>query len=170
MNKFEVTANDHVIGNEKAEITLIEYGDYQCPYCRQAHYFIQKLIKELGYNFRYVFRHFPMRNAHEFALLTSQAVEAAGLQGKFWEMHEILYDEQLRVDDESIFDLAEEIELDLDKFKVDLKLESIMEKIDSDFEKGARSGVSGTPGLYVNGKKYELSLNLDIFLKKWDKI
>lgn len=153
--KPEISAKDHVQGTDGAAITIVEFGDYQCPYCGDAFPIIQEIQDTFGSQIKFVFRNFPLRESHQYAFSAALAAEAAGLQGKFWEMHDALYENQYRLNGELFAELAENLELDVEKFEADIKSVEISEKVDADFESGIRSGVNGTPSFYVNGTKFD---------------
>ena len=158
-----VSTNDHIQGSASAAIELVEYGDYQCPYCGQAYPIIKSLQRSLGKNLKFVFRNFPLTEMHPNAMNAALAAEAAALQNKFWEMHDIIYENQQHLNDSNLLAYAEKIGLDLKRFKNDIKQQTLTDKIEQDFESGARSGVNGTPSFYVNGKKYNGDWELDAF-------
>ncbi|MCS3531671.1 thioredoxin domain-containing protein [Chryseobacterium sp. JUb7] len=149
-----VSNTDHISGNSNAEFTIVEYGDYQCPYCGAAYPVLKQLIKEFGDQIKFVFRNFPLSEMHQYALPAALAAEAAALQGKFWEMHDAIYENQESLNDLFLFKLAEKINLDLEKFKTDIQKPELSDKIDADFESGVMSGVNGTPSFFINGKKF----------------
>ncbi len=149
-----VNSNDHIMGDHKAAVELLEYGDYQCPYCGQAYPIIKAVQKKLKAGLRFVFRNFPLSEVHPYAFNAAVAAEAAALQGKFWEMHDVIYEHQSRLTPEALFAYAKKIGLELDRFSEDIQKESLSERVESDFESGVRSGVNGTPGLFINGLKY----------------
>jgi protein-disulfide isomerase len=139
------------------EVQVVEFGDYQCPACAQAHPVTKKIIEEYKGKVTFVFRHFPLIQIHPNALPASKAAEAAGEQGKFWEMHDKLYDNQqvwsVMADPTNTFsNYASELGLDEEKFKIALKSEAIAERIDQDQSDGYAVGVSSTPTFFVNGK------------------
>lgn len=150
-----VGISDHKNGNEKAAIEIVEYGDYQCPYCRAAHPIIKEIEKTFGDQIVFVFRNFPLQQSHRFAMVAAQAAEAAAQQNKFWEMHDTIFEHQEQLNDAFLFYLAEQIELDVDQFQVDLEAEQVIKKVEDDFESGVRSGVNGTPSFFVNGEKFD---------------
>jgi protein-disulfide isomerase len=150
-----VGLSDHVLGPADARITLVEYGDYECPFCGQAHPIVKALPRELGDDLRFVFRHFPLAQAHPHATRAAQAAEAAGLQDRFWEMHDLLYENQDRLDEPRLRLYAERLGLDLEQFDRDIDSEEVAAKVRSDFLSGARSGVNGTPTFFVNGERYD---------------
>jgi protein-disulfide isomerase len=146
---------DHKQGNENATIEIVEYGDYQCPHCKAAFPVIKKIEATFGDQILFVFRNFPLQEAHRFAMVAAQAAEAAARQDKFWEMHDAIYENQDQLSDAFLFYLAEQIGLDVDRFQQDLENETIVQKVEDDFESGVRSGVNGTPSFFVNGQKFD---------------
>jgi len=153
--KPEINSLDHIQGDDSASISIVEFGDYQCPYCGDAYPIMKEIEETFDYQIRFVFRHFPLTNAHEFAFSAAIAAEAASLQGKFWEMHDALYENQYRLNAELFDELAETIGLDLEQFQQDSTSEKIKRKIEDDFDSGVRSGVNGTPSFYINGTKFD---------------
>ena len=152
--KPPVSIKDHIQGKATAPLELVEYGDYQCPYCGQAYPIIKNLQRSLGADLKFVFRNFPLTEAHPDAFNAAMAAEAAALQHKFWEMHDIIYENQHSLDFESLFLYAKAIGLDLERFKNDIQKTIVTDKVEQDFESGIRSGVNGTPGFFINGTKY----------------
>ncbi|QPH41025.1 DsbA family protein [Pedobacter endophyticus] len=153
--KPEVGSQDHAQGGKSAAITIVEFGDYQCPHCGNAHPILKEIEETFGDQVNFVFRNFPLQEIHELALPAAIAAEAAGLQGKYWEMHDALFDNQYRLSEDLFDELAETIGLDPEKFRSDSAADTVKEKIDNDFESGVRSGVNGTPSFYVNGTKFD---------------
>jgi len=146
---------DHVDGPSNAPLTLVEYGDYQCPFCGAAYPEVKKVQKTLGSKLRFVFRNFPITSLHEFAERAAETAEAAGAQGKFWEMHNFLYEHQdLLADHDSILAHAARLRLDLQRLGEEIAQHSYLNKIREDFDGGVRSGVNGTPTFYMNGTRY----------------
>jgi len=146
---------DHIEGPSNAPLTLLEYGDYQCPYCGAAYPEVKQVQKQLGSKLRFVFRNFPITSSHEFAQHAAGIAEAAGAQGKFWEMHDFLYEHQnLLGDDNSIFAYAQELGLDMQRLKMEVGNDAYLNRIREDFTGGIRSGVNGTPTFYVEGTRY----------------
>jgi protein-disulfide isomerase len=150
-----VTSQDHIQGNPKAPVTLLEYGDYECPYCGQAYYIIKKLKEDLGDKMRFAFRNFPLTQAHPHALRAALGAEAAGLQGRFWGMHDILYEHQDELEDPDIISYAYVLALDVDQFISDMNSEKTAQKVHDDFWSGVRSGVNGTPTFFINGHRHD---------------
>ncbi len=153
--KNAVSSNDHIQGDRNAPIELVEYGDYQCPYCGQAYPIIKAIQQKLKGDLKFVFRNFPLTDVHPDAFDAALAAEAAALQNKFWQMHDTIYENQDSLDSESLISYTKEIGLDVQRFKDDMKNNSLSAKIENDFEGGVRSGVNGTPSFYINGAKYE---------------
>jgi protein-disulfide isomerase len=152
-----VSAADHAQGPADAPVTLLEYGDYQCPYCGEAYPIIKSAQQRLGNRLRFVFRNFPLNQAHPQAELAAEAAEAAGAQGKFWEMHDALYENQAELGPALIRTLAERLDLDAKQLEDDLESRKFQSRVKRDFMGGVRSGVNGTPGLFINGRRYDES-------------
>ncbi|WP_231427331.1 MULTISPECIES: thioredoxin domain-containing protein [Pedobacter] len=153
--KPDVNSKDHSQGADNAAITIVEFGDYQCPYCGDAYPIVKEIEDTFGDQIKFIFRNFPLQEAHQFAFSAAAAAEAAALQNKFWEMHDALYENQYRLDESLFAELAETIGLDIEKFQQDFTSSEVKEKVDNDFESGVRSGVNGTPSFYVNGTKFD---------------
>jgi protein-disulfide isomerase len=153
--RIPISDSDHSQGRKESPLTLLEYGDYECPYCGAAYPVIKRVQQELGNDLRFVFRNFPITQAHPHALPAAIAAEAAALQGEFWGMHDALYENQRRLDPDSLVDYATMLRLDLARFKRDVGLRSIEDRIADDQYGGMRSGVRGTPGLFINGIRYD---------------
>lgn len=147
--------NDHIYGSIEAVLELVEYGDYQCPYCGRAYPMVKSIQQKLGPNLRFVFRNFPLAKIHPQAISAAVATEAAAMQGKFWEMHDIIFENQNALNADDMFVYAKAIGLDLELFKEDIQRPDLLSKVDRDFESGMRSGVNRTPTFFVNGEKYE---------------
>jgi protein-disulfide isomerase len=140
-----IGASDHVQGSSDASIELVEYGDYECPYCGHAYSVVKALQRTLGPDLLFAFRNFPLTQAHPHAFRAACAAEAAALQDAFWPMHDVLYENQARLQDEHLFTYAERLDLDFAAFERDLDSERVTERVRADFLSGARSGVNGTP-------------------------
>lgn len=162
---FPADEQDHSLGSPESPAILVEYGDYQCGICKICQPMLKKLKKELGDQLCVIFRHFPLTQSHPFARLAAQAAEAASLQNKFWEMHELLYDNQLRMEPGLFNQLAEQLKLDMKKFKSDLQSPQIAAKIDTDFNGGLRSGVNGSPCFFINQERYDGDASYDVLKK-----
>jgi len=159
-----ISDKDHIQGNDNAVIELVEYGDYQCPYCGAAYPMVKRIQEKLSDKLKFVFRNFPLRNIHPHAMAAAIAAEAAALQGKFWQMHDIVFENQTKLGQSSLLKYAKQIEIDIDKFTIDIARPELSEKIEVDFESGIRSGVNGTPTFFINGEKYNGSFEGDDML------
>jgi protein-disulfide isomerase len=154
--RMPVSEKDHQAGNSKGKVTLVEYGDYQCPHCGIAHPFIKRLLKQFGNELLFVFRNFPLQESHPAAMIAALSAEAAGLQGKFWEMHDLIYEHQDELDEPDVngmLPFAETLKLNIKKFAQDSNSREVILKVETDFESGIRSGVNGTPSFFINGNK-----------------
>jgi protein-disulfide isomerase len=144
-------AVDHVRGSHSGRL-IVEYGDYECPYSRRAFRVIEGLERRLGDELRFAFRHFPLTEIHPHALAASVAAEAAGVQGRFWEMHELLFHRQNALEDPDLRAYADELGLDADAFDGDRASARVLERIERDIQSGIASGeVRGTPTLFIDG-------------------
>lgn len=150
----EISKTDHYQGRLDAPIQLVEYGDYECPYCADAIPVIKALQENFGDRLVFVFRNFPLQEMHPDANNAALAAEAAARNHKFWEMHDMLYANQDRLDAESLVQMAEEIGLSPQHFQEELENPGLQQRIDDDMESGMRSGVNGTPSFFINGTKY----------------
>ena len=147
---------DHIEGPVNAPLTLVEYGDYQCPYCGAAYPEVKRVQKELGSELRFVFRNFPLTNIHEHAMNAAETAEAASAQGKFWPMHDFLYEHQATLGDPSVaLGYAKKLSLDGQKLEREISQHVYQKRIKDDFMGGVRSGVNGTPTFYVNGVRHD---------------
>ena len=150
-----IDETDHAWGPQTAPVTLLEYGDYECPYCGQAHYVVKELQKHVGNTMRFVFRHFPLTMMHPHALRAAEAAEAAGAQGRFWDMHDMLFENQQALDDHNLVLYATTLGLDVSRFIEDLATHIHLDRIREDIRTGARSGVNGTPTFMINGVRHD---------------
>ena len=142
-------------------MTLVEYGDFECPACGRAYGIVKDVQRRMGKRLRFVYRHFPLREIHPHADLAAQAAEAAGAQGKFWEMHALLFENQGALEPEDLVTYAQAIELDVDRFVEELRERVHEQRVQEDFLSGVRSGVNGTPTLFVGGVRYEGPLDAE---------
>ncbi|MDB6163966.1 MAG: protein-disulfide isomerase [Xanthomonadaceae bacterium] len=150
-----VTADDHALGKADAPVTVVEYGDYQCPACGMAYPFVQQVLAEHGAQMRFVFRNFPLSEAHPLASMAAQVAEGAGALGKFWEMHDWLYENQpvwTSTGAEGIADGAQAVGIEPPALEQALEDERIAARVRHDFMGGVRSGVNGTPSFFINGR------------------
>jgi protein-disulfide isomerase len=152
-------ARDHVRGPDTAEVTLVEYGEYECPYCVEAAVVVAKMERRYGDGLRLVYRHFPLRSVHPHAEAASLAAEAAGRQGKFWEMHDALGHARKPLTPETMRAGAETMGLDLERYDADIADPALKRHIQDDFEGGIASGVNGTPSFFINNVRYDDDFN-----------
>ena len=155
---------DHIQGPAEAAVTLVEYGDYQCPYCGAAYPIIKEVQARMGESLRFVFRNFPISTSHPHAEQAAEAAEAAAHQGRFWDMHDLLYENQSRLGEEDLRSYAKELELDVPTFDRELAEHVHAERVREDFMSGVRSGVNGTPTFYVNGARHDGSYEIETLL------
>ena len=146
---------DHSKGPANAEFTLVEYGDYECPDCSSLFQTLHSLQAELNTRLRLVYRHYPMSGVHKRAQMAAEAAEAAGAQGRFWEMHNLLFLNQQALKRENLVTYAEQLELDANRFKLELKQELHAPRVRKNFIAGVQNGVNGTPGLFLNGVRQQ---------------
>jgi len=150
-----VGKRDHILGPSTAPVTLVEYGDFECPYCGEAFPIVREVRRRLGDELRFVFRNFPLANVHPNAEPAAEAAEAAGAQGKFWEMHDWLYDHQDTLDADSLLAQAGALKLDVTRFVQELRDGIHMARVREDFMSGVRSGVNGTPTFFINEVRHD---------------
>ncbi len=150
-----VSERDHIQGPATALVTLIEYGDYQCPYCGAAYPVVKRLQRTLSDTLRFVFRNFPLTQLHPYALVAAEAAEAAPVFGEFWPMHDLIYENQAALSPEALVDWAHQLGLDDAKLEKTLKRPEIARRIREDRSSGIRSGVNGTPTFFINGIRYD---------------
>jgi protein-disulfide isomerase len=155
---------DHIQGPPDAPIMLLEYGDYECPFCGQVQPVVKAIQERLGDSLCFAFRHFPLTNVHPHSEHAAEAAEAAGAQGKFWEMHEMLFQNQSALDDESLAEYAAALGLDEARFIREVVSGAHAEHIREDFKTGVRAGVNGTPCFFINGQRYDGARGLEPFL------
>jgi Na+/H+ antiporter NhaA len=151
---------DHLRGPEDAPITVVEYGDFECPYCGQAEPVIRELLAGYG-DVRYVWRHLPLTDVHPQAQLAAEAAEAAADQGKFWEMHDLLFDHQDALQPRDLFRYAEELGLDVERFRDVLRRHDVAGRVAEDVDNADLSGVTGTPTFFINGRRHRGAFDLD---------
>lgn len=165
-----VGPSDNAKGPANAPITLVEYGDYQCPACSAFHPVVESIFEEAAGNLRFVFRHFPLKNIHPNADMAAHAVEAAALQGKYWEMHDIVFERQAEWSSlprnsarNKMLEYAREIGLDADRLDEDMDSDVVNDKVDADIDGGEYAGVNSTPSFFVNGKLVSGANSLEEF-------
>lgn len=149
-----VSEQDHYCGPATAPVELVEYGDYQCPHCGRAYPVIKALMAALGDNLKFVFRNFPLSKIHPHARLAAIATEAAALQGRYWDMYNMLFQNQKRIHQSALAEYAAALGLDVEQFKKDMRSSELEEKVESHFYSGMRSGVNATPTFFINGEQY----------------
>src|SRR5579862_7735455 len=150
-----VGARDHIQGAAQATLTLVEYGDYECPHCGRAYPIVKEVQERMGAALRFVFRNFPLTEAHPHAEHAAEAAEAAAAQGRFWEMHDMLYEHQDALEDEDLVRYAKSLHLDVTRFVKEMEAGAYLERVRADFSSGVRSGVNGTPTFFINGARHD---------------
>jgi protein-disulfide isomerase len=150
-----VGERDHAQGPADAPVTLVEYGDFECPYCGQAYPIVKALQQRLGERLRFVFRNFPLTNAHPHAEHAAEAAEAAAAQGRYWAMHDRLYEHQRALDDAHLERYATDVGLDVARFDQEMEAGRYRARVREDFLSGVRSGVNGTPTFFINGVRHD---------------
>lgn len=150
-----VSRRDHIQGPVDAPLTLLEYGDYECPFCGQAYLAVKAVQQSLGERLRFVFRNFPLTNAHPHAEHAAEAAEAAGTRGRFWEMHDLLFENQEALEDEDLIEYAAALGLDTARVLTEIESGAHARRIREDFMSGVRSGVNGTPTFFINGWRHD---------------
>jgi len=150
-----VSGRDHSQGPDSALSTLVEFGDYQCPYCRTAYSVVKRLQNTLGRKLRFVFRNFPLTQTHLYALSAAKVAEAAALQGRFWEMHDLLYENQGFLVPDAIGCFPESLELNFETLRIDMGQGEVAQRLNEDRKSAIASGVNGTPSFFINGFRYD---------------
>jgi protein-disulfide isomerase len=156
---------DHIRGPDDAPVTLVEYGDFECPYCGLAEPAVRELLENMGADVRYVWRQLPLTDVHQHAQLAAEAAEAAGAQGQFWEMHDLLLDHQDALTGRDMLGYAGELGLDVERFRRELREHEHAPRIARDVESAELSGVSGTPTFFVNGQRHHGAYDLATLTK-----
>ncbi len=155
---------DHIQGSADAVVSLVQYGDYECPYCGEAYPIVKQMQARMGERLRFVFRNFPISTSHPHAEQAAEAAEAADAQGRFWEMHDLLYERQKRLTDRDLRAYAEELGLDVERFVKEMAEHVHATRVHEDFMSGVRSGVNGTPTFYINGVRHDDSYEAPVLL------
>ncbi len=153
--RTKLTDHEWILGNPDAEVTLLEYGDFECPYCAEARPVLEGLVKDYPGNVRLVFRHFPITSTHPHAEMAAEVAEAAGAQGKFWEMYDMIYTHQEHMDFEDLRGYAQDIGLDMQQFDDAMKGRIYQKEVKKDFKDGIQDGVNGTPTIFINRQRYD---------------
>ncbi len=155
---------DHIQGPADAAVTLVQYGDYECPYCGEAYPIVKEVQARMGERLRFVFRNFPITTSHPHAERAAEAAEAAANQGKFWQMHDLLYENQRDLRDQALRAYAEQLGLEVELFDREIAEHVHAERVHEDFMSGVRSGVNGTPTFYINGARHDDSYEMETLL------
>jgi len=156
-----VNQSDHIQGPESATVTVVEYGDFECPVCGEAYHAVKILLKHFGSRVRFVFRHFPLREIHPHAELAAEAAEAAGAQHKFWNMHDLLFENQSHLKTKSLRQYAEKAGLDLERYDYEMSDHVYLQRVQEDIESGTKSKVLSSPAFYINGVIHDVSFGLE---------
>ena len=162
-----VGERDHAQGPPSAAVTLVEYGDYECPHCGAAYPVVKKLQKKLGNKLRFVFRNFPLSSMHPHAEHAAEAAEAAAAQNKFWEMHDWIFEHQDTIEDQDLLGAGNTVGLDGAQFLKDMQSQAFLPRVKEDFQSGVRSGVNGTPTFFINGIRHDRAPSYDDL---WDAL
>jgi protein-disulfide isomerase len=166
-----VSAKDHRQGDPDAACTLVEFGDYQCPSCGQAYPIVKRLQKHFGKQMSFVFRNFPLSQMHPYAEPAAETAEFAGAHNKFWEMHDLLYENQGRLDEVGLLDeLAKELHLVAAQLHKALETKEFQSRVKADFTGGVRSGVNGTPTFFINGQRHDGSYDFNSLVEAIDRV
>lgn len=171
MSQLEPPSNDqdHRLGSPDAPAQLVEYGDYECPFCGRAHHVVKAVQRRMGRRLLYIYRHFPLSTIHPHAQLAAEAAEAAGAQGRFWQMHNGLFENQQLLGEDLILSLAQALGLDLERFVHELKTGVYRPRVRQHFMSGVRSGVNGTPTFFINGARHDQSWDEETLIAALDR-
>ncbi len=159
--KIPVGEQDHIQGDAAAKCTLVEYGDYECPHCGHAYPIVKRVQKHFGKRMRFVFRNFPLNEMHPHAESAAETAEFAGSKGKFWEMHDLLFENQSRLGAPLYMKLAPELGLTPESLREAFEKREFAARVKSDFAGGVRSGVNGTPTFFIDGERYDGSFEYE---------
>ncbi len=155
-----VNAADHTIGPDHAPVTVVEYGDFECPNCKQAAPAVKLLLDRFDQRVRFAYRHFPLEEVHPHALLAAEAAECAGAQGKFWQMHELLFANQDHLKPKNLHAYAEQLGLDMALYTAEMDDHVYLQRVREHIDSGLKSGAHGTPCFFVNGKIQDVSFGM----------
>jgi protein-disulfide isomerase len=164
-----VTSRDHICGPAFAEVTLVEYGDYTCPRCNEAHSVVKRLLSSLGDRLRYVFRHFPSLTSNPNRDRAAEAAEASGAQNKFWEMHDALYNHQLALSDKHLRVYATQVGLDMERFNREMMQHTHVPHVQEDVQSAGHSGVSSVPTFFINDSQHLGSCDFETLISEIEK-
>lgn len=159
-----VNQHDHITGNPNAPVTLLEFGDYECPDCGRAYPIVREVRRRLGDQLRFVFRNFPLTQIHPYAFEAAETAESAGAQGKFWQMHDFLFEHQQEQAYAHPVQDAQAVGLNLSKFEQDMDNNVFAQKVEQDMRSGMESGVQGTPTFFINGEQYNGSYDFQTLM------
>jgi protein-disulfide isomerase len=166
--KTPVGTQDHIQGNAKAPCTLVEYGDYECPHCGAAYPLVKEIQEHFGKKLRFVFRNFPMTNLHANAQSAAEVAEFAATEGRFWEMHDLIFENQTRLGDYLYTELAKKLKIDPTALQDSLANETFTKRVRDDFSGGVRSGVNGTPTFFINDRRHDGPIDFDHIVQAID--
>jgi len=155
VQKTPITVDDWRLGQADVPVTLLEYGDFECPYCAMARPTLKGLVADYPQVIQLIFRHFPITTVHPHAFVAAESAEAAGAQGKFWQMHDMLFTHQQFLDIEDLRQYGQEIGLDLKRFDQEMNAHKYEHEVKQDFRRGIEDGVNGTPTIFINGIRYD---------------
>lgn len=170
MLKIPVSSSDHIEGNIDAPLTLVEYGDYECPYCGMAYHIIKQIQQHFKDRLRFVFRNFPIIDSHPHAGIAAMTAEFAATKGKFWQMHDLLYENQQSLELPNLMNYAKSLDLSSSELQYAIENELFAKKIEQDFMGGVRSGVNGTPTFYINNNRFNDTFEYETLLAALEKI
>jgi len=159
--KAPITPSDHIQGDPEATLVLVEYGDYECPHCGHAYPILKRVQKHFGRRLAFVFRNFPLNEMHPHAEIAAEAAEFAAVHGRFWEMHDAIYENQADLDQPFLLKLAGSLKLPVDELRGAWNSQEYAPHVRKDFMGGVRSGVNGTPGLFINGQRHDGSFEFE---------
>ena len=159
--RVPVSPQDHAQGPENAPVTLVEYGDYQCPHCGRAYPIVKRIQKHFGGRLRFIFRNFPLNEMHPDAESAAETAEFAGANGKFWEMHDLIFENQQRLGGQLYLELAAQLGLSAEALQSAIENGRYQDRVAADFKGGVRSGVNGTPTFYINGHRHDAPFDYD---------
>jgi protein-disulfide isomerase len=168
MNPFTLTvpvnATDHVLGPANAAVTVVEYGDFECPYCKQAYPVAKLMLSTFKDDLRFVFRHYPLTEVHPLAEIAAEAAEAAGAQASFWPMHDLLLENQRHLKPKHLRNYAQRLELDLERYDYDMSEHVYLQRVREHFASGERSGVRSTPAFFIDGAILDTSFGFQVLV------
>jgi protein-disulfide isomerase len=168
--KVPVSSEDHIQGASNAAITLVEYGDYECPFCGRAYFIVKEIQKHCGSDLRFVFRNFPLAEIHPFAEMAAESAECAATNGLFWEMHDLIYENQKILSLPVLLELGNSLNIPIPALEKAIEKMTFSPKIQNDFLGGVRSGVNGTPTFFINEHRYDGSLELEDLISAIDSL